>query len=408
MNKKIFNIGRLFSFALLAALTLTACEKDDESNPTFHKNTTGFTVNTPANAQNNTYDLLSAARSGGSLTITCSQPDYGGVPYVVNYHTQVALDQSFADFVELETPSTKAAIKLDAAELNQAVIDLYVKAHPDDVFPNTAMPLYLRVRAELVNIANTVLDEVMSTNVVTLPSVLATDAPKAIEVPTELYIVGSSIGNGDDKGYWSYWKKLATVYGAANEFFTIAYFPAGGEFKWGEAEGDWRGYGRVTEFNDAANAGISGEGESNITVANEGWYTIHIVTEAGANAVKYTFNFYPAAAYVIGAAAGGDWTDGNADWAMTPGSDGIWTSPEFTGSGELRAYIKLPDIDWWRTEFTLYKGTDLYFRDFDIPSNWKENAGDKGGKADPENYSVQCGNGQKLYVNFSTNTGEVK
>ena len=29
MNKKIFNIGRLFSILAVMALTLTACEKDD-------------------------------------------------------------------------------------------------------------------------------------------------------------------------------------------------------------------------------------------------------------------------------------------------------------------------------------------------------------------------------------------
>jgi len=157
MNKNIFNIGRILSFVALAAVMLSACQKDDESNPTLQKNTTGFTVNAPANAQNNTYDLQSAE----GLTITCSQPDFNGVPYVVNYHTQVALDQSFSNFIELETPSTSAAIKIDAAELNQAIIDLFIAAHPDDAFPNTAMPIYLRVRAELVTIANTLPPEVL-------------------------------------------------------------------------------------------------------------------------------------------------------------------------------------------------------------------------------------------------------
>lgn len=407
--KKIINIGRMFSFVALAALVFTACEKDDESNPTLHKNTTGFTVNTPANAQNNTYDLLSASRAGGGLTITVSQPDYDGVPYVVTYHTQAAIDPSFADFIELETPSNKAAIKLDAAELNQAVIDLYLNANPDDVFPNTAMPVYLRVRAELVNIANTVLDEVMSTNYITLPSVLATEAPKEITLPEKLFIVGATVGNGDDRGYWSYWKPMAGVYGTPGEFFTIVYASAtGSSFKWGEAENDWRGYANIDNFDDQANANISEDGDGNFVIGNEGWYTIHVVTEAGANAVKYNFTIYPAAAYVIGAGAADDWTDSNADWAMEPGSDGIWVSPTFTGGGELRAYIKVPGYDWWKTEFTLYKGSELYFRDFDIPNNWAENAADKGNKPDPENYSVAVSAGTKLYVNFSDNTGEVK
>lgn len=403
MNKNIFNIGRILSFVALAAVMLTACQKDDESNPTLQKNTTGFTVNVPANAQNNTYDLQSAE----GITFTCSQPDFNGVPYVVSYHTQVALDQSFSNYIELETPSTNAAIKIDAAELNQAMIDLFIAAHPDDAFPNTAMPIYLRVRAELVTIANTVLQEVMSTNVIQLPSVLAIDAPKAIELPTKLYVVGSTIGNGDDRGYWAYWKPMAGVYGTPGEFFTIIYANAGDSFKWGEAEQDWRGYANVDKIEDKANANISTNDDGNIVIGNEGWYTLYVVAEVGANAVKYTFTFHPAAAYVIGNGTG-DWTDSNPDWEMKPGSDGKWVSPAFTAGGEMRAYIKVPGYDWWKTEFTLYKGKELYFRDFDIPANWAENAGDKGNKPDPENYSVAVSAGQKLYVNFSDNTGEVK
>jgi hypothetical protein len=74
-------------------------------------------------------------------------------------------------------------------------------------------------------------------------------------------------------------------------------------------------------------------------------------------------------------------------------------SPAFAGGGELRAYIKIPGIDWWRTEYTIYKGA-CYWRANDIPSNWATNVGAE--------YSVQVSAGQKLYVNFDTNTAEVK
>jgi hypothetical protein len=84
---------------------------------------------------------------------------------------------------------------------------------------------------------------------------------------------------------------------------------------------------------------------------------------------------------------------------VAPNGDGTWESPTFTASGELRAYIKVPGRDWWKTEFTLFNG-DLFFRTANIVNNWAEDVG-------PE-YSVACSEGQKLYVNFSTNTGEVK
>ncbi len=76
---------------------------------------------------------------------------------------------------------------------------------------------------------------------------------------------------------------------------------------------------------------------------------------------NYTLNVYPGKAYIIGASAGGNWDDEAADWAMTPPADqtGEWVSPAFGGDGELRAYIKIPELDWWRTEFTIYQGRGI-------------------------------------------------
>ena len=76
-----------------------------------------------------------------------------------------------------------------------------------------------------------------------------------------------------------------------------------------------------------------------------------------------------------------------------------WVSPAFSSAEEMRAYIKVPGRDWWRTEFTLHKGA-LYFRTVNIPSNWATDVG--------SDYSVSVTAGQKLYVDFDKNTGEVK
>ena len=395
MNNKLFNIGRCFSFLALIAFTLTACEKDDKSNPTFVPTSPSFTLNVPENATNNTYDLVSA----NSLELTCQQPNYNGVPYVVNYHVQVALDESFDVSKELETSYTTAKMKVDAYELNNAMIDLYHEIHGNVDYPKEARPLYIRLRANVVNMANTELDNAYS-NIISLPSVLATFKAPDIEFPKSCYIVGSSIGDGDTKGYWSYWKKMAPVYGGEGEFYTIIYVPDGGQFKWGEAENDWRGFDRVKKFDDQANAGVhEASGDGNIQFDNGGWYTLHVETALGSSDIEWTFHIYPAEAYVIGNATGG-WTEGDANWKMTaPAGDGTWESPAFAAAGELRAYIKVPGRDWWKTEFTLYNG-DLYFREVNIPNNWAEDVG--------ADYSVACSAGQKLYVKFSVNTGEVK
>ena len=65
---------------------MTSCETDRDSNPTLDvsKAQEGFHLNVPANAVNNTYDLL----AGEKLWITAEQPNYGGLPYMTRYFVQ--------------------------------------------------------------------------------------------------------------------------------------------------------------------------------------------------------------------------------------------------------------------------------------------------------------------------------
>jgi hypothetical protein len=90
---------------------------------------------------------------------------------------------------------------------------------------------------------------------------------------------------------------------------------------------------------------------------------------------------------------------------MTPpdGKDGNWTFSDFTGSGEMRAYIVVPGVDWWQTEFTILNGNgELVWRDADhnSDSNWKDDVG--------EEYSVSVGPGKTIKVNFDRSTGVVE
>jgi hypothetical protein len=397
MKKKILNIGWLFSMLAMVVFGFASCDEDRDSNPTLDLSHVdeGFVLNVPAYAANNTYDLAAAT----NLTLTTSQPNYGGVPYAVRYYVQVAIDQTFltdttATHKELSTSYTTAKMAVDASELNTAVVALYQAAFPDTDVPST-MPVYIRLRAVIDNTGG--MGQTYS-NIITLPSVKATYvAPKAV-LPDQLYVVGSSIQTA-----WTSWKVVPQVYGLKGNYYTMVFVPAGGSFKWGTFNNDWRGYNRFRNVTDNANAGISEstDGNHNIIVAKGGWYVLHFVGEIVGNNIMYDLNVYPGAAYIIGPAAGGSWTDGDASWALTAPSDqtGQWVSPAFTGAGELRAYIKVPGIDWWRTEYTIYKGA-CYWRTVDIPSNWATNVG--------ADYSVQTVVGQKLYVNFDMNTAEVK
>ena len=376
--------------ALVLPLLFAACSEDRDSNPTLNLShaTDQFTLNMPGNAVNNTYDLINAE----NIILTCNQPNYGGVPYVTRYFAQVAFNENdFATgtFKELMSSSTDASnVAVSASELNDALVDLFKEANPDAAFQSVPRSIAIRLRAIMDATGK---GETFS-NIITLPSVLATYITPPATLPTQIFVVGSSIQDA-----WSSWKPLTPVFGLSGEFFTMVYFPAGGEFKWGLENGDWRGYDRIKTIEDNAGAGISQGDGGNIKVANAGWYVFHFACEIVDNAQQYTLKVEPGVAGIIGACTGGDWSE--TTLFDVPADKSIWESPAFTGSGELRAYVKVPGFDWWRTEFTLYKG-NVYWRVVDIPANWAENVG--------PDYSVSVSAGQKLYVDFDNMTGEVK
>jgi hypothetical protein len=388
---------------LVAPLALVSCETDTDSNPVFHPNEGELVLNTPANAVNNTYDL---ANSEG-IVLTTSQPAYSqDVPLATTYAVQVSLNDIWTNtdeainFQELTSTYTTARMTVDASEINDAMVELYKAAHNDEA-PTAAMPLYMRIRSYVRggNSSQTYYGERVS-NSVMLPSVLASYQAPAITLPTQLYVVGSCVGTA-----WSTWKPMAPVYGLDGEFYTVIYNDGSAQFKWGTYENDWRGYQGFVAVNDNAGAGVADvDGDNhNIGLTNGGWYVVHITSKINGKAIDYTLNIEPARAFVIGQVCGDTWTDSDAAWEMTAptSKDGLWESPAFSVArdGELRAYVKVGSIDWWRTEFTVQSTGNLLYRTTDIQNSWSEATSD---------YATGLQNGQKLYVNFDANTGEIK
>ena len=390
MKKRICNISWLFALLAMVTLGFTACETDNDSNPTLDLSHVGegFTLNTPANAQNNTYDLANAK----SVELTCSQPNYGGMPLMVRYYVQVSLTEDFASSKELATSYPTARMAVDAREINDAMVELFQEANPDTDYPATPRPLYIKLRAVIDGTDN--MGETYS-NVITLPSVLASyQAPEAT-FETQLYVVGQAIGEA-----WSTWKPVPQIYDMPGCYYTVVYVPEGTGFKWGAYEQDWRGYDRIRNWDDVAGADVSASSDGNIVFANGGWYTLFFEAEIVGSSVQYDLHILPAEVYVIGNSMGGNWNVADPTLALQAPADqtGDWVSPAFTGSGELRAYVNVPGYDWWRTEFTLHNG-EVYWRDVNIIDSWSELGSD---------YAVQVSPGQCLYVNFDSNTGEVR
>ena len=384
--------------ALVLPLLFTSCDEDRDSNPTLDLShlAEGFVLNTPALAENNTYDPYYAK----NLVLTCSQPNYGGVPYPVKYYAQVSINPAFVSdptvaHKELATyAENPSSLDFDAYEVNKAIVSLFRAANPDANLPDE-MPVYIRLRAVIGGALNQTLGETYS-NVITLPSVKAT-IPDA-RFTENLFLIGSSIQTP-----WESWKPIPQVFDKKGEYYGIIYVPAGGEFNWGTEINDKLGINQIKEINDVAGAGITAGDDQNLKVANAGWYTLHFMGEISKDKknINWTLTVYKTQVCLIGACIGqSNW--GFADEnALTPPDDpsGDWVSPAFTAGSELRVAVKVGDNDWWRTEFTILKG-DVFWRKQSVNDGWKKDVG--------SDYSVSTTPGKKLYVNFDTNKAEVK
>ncbi len=384
--------------ALVLPLLFTSCDEDRDSNPTLDLShlAEGFVLNTPALAENNTYDPYYAK----NLVLTCSQPNYGGVPYPVKYYAQVSINPAFVSdptvtHKELATyAENPSSLDFDAYEVNKAIVSLFRAANPDANLPDE-MPVYIRLRAVIGGALNQTLGETYS-NVITLPSVKAT-IPDA-KFTDNLFLIGSSIQTP-----WESWKPIPQVQGLDGEYYGIIYVPAGGEFNWGSEINDKLGINQIKEINDVAGAGITAGDDQNLKVANAGWYTLHFKGKISKDKknINWTLTVYKTQVCLIGGCIGQSAWGFADENALTPpdNQNGEWISPAFTASSELRVSVKVGDIEWWRTEFTIYKG-DVFWRIKDMAKGWEDNVG--------KEYSVKPGVGTKLYVNFDTNKAEVK
>lgn len=384
--------------ALVLPLLFTSCDEDRDSNPTLDLShlAEGFVLNTPALAEYNTYDPYYAK----NLVLTCSQPNYGGVPYPVKYYAQVSIDPAFVSdptvtHKELATyAENPSSLDFDAYEVNKAIVSLFRAANPNANLPDE-MPVYIRLRAVIGGALNQTLGETYS-NVITLPSVKAT-IPDA-KFTDNLFLIGSSIQTP-----WESWKPIPQVEGLDGNYYGIIYVPAGGEFKFATEINDELGYNQIKEIVDEAGAGISAGDNQKIKVANAGWYTLHFkgtISKDKKN-INWTLTVYKTQVCLIGGCIGQSTWGFADDTALTPPDDpnGEWVSPAFTASTELRVSVKVGSINWYNTEFTVHKG-DVFWRMKNMPNNWAETMG--------SDYSVSTAPGKKLYVNFDTNKAEVK
>lgn len=174
MNITMKKINILASL-LLGGLLFSACDSDRDDNPTLVM-PTGFELYAPADAENNTLDLLNSS----TVDFTANQPDFGGFPVATTYTLQISLDSVFTDadeatgttqnYADPSTTFTQPTMSVKASELNESMINLYETIKNTGSYDNAVRPLYVRCKANI----STVKGSDVYSNVVELPNVLAT------------------------------------------------------------------------------------------------------------------------------------------------------------------------------------------------------------------------------------------
>ena len=199
------------------------------------------------------------------------------------------------------------------------------------------------------------------------------------EVKPDLYMTGDKYGWGNT------WLPMVPCYGSNEDFWTIIYLHEGEMFKFAPQAGWGDDFGGQAEINDVAGANITVDGSNNLVCGKAGWYLLYIN-----NGSSRKFNVLPADVYLMGNTAG-EWNINPEHKFTVPATeDGQFVSPTFVADGELRMCVNIDGFDWWKTEFIIADGKIDY----------RGRGGDQA--------RLNVGAGQKAYLNFTANTGEVK
>ena len=383
---------------ICAVCFFTACSDDNDENPVV-KSPTTFHLNTPALAANGIYDLTHSK----SIELTCSQPDYG-YPAVTRYTVEVATSADMSDARALSGSYTTAKIEVDAAELASTLTELYLaKGMSEHQFPLTA-PVYIRVKAVQTTADNKEIEgTAITSNTIELSKVYFAFSLPPVTVPEKLYLVGSF-----NKWSWDNALEMIPVNGSPNIFWHLVYLDGEGNSAGVKFNSDkvWNknaaGFEKITINPASDNAADIINANGNIGSSKPGWYLMIVECTVVGRDIKYNVTFNKPNVYLQGvctAAGGWDLIPDNL-FSVPATADGEFVSPAIgnavsggpSGSDTgVRICVKIPNADWWKSEFIVYDKKIAY----------RGNGGDQTPR-------VAGAVGQKVYLNFTKETGEIK
>lgn len=382
------NIIKSALLVVMSLTLMTACSDDNDSNPTI-QSPTEFKLNTPA-LENTPIDLANSSK----IILTCSQPNYGYTASV-QYTVQVATTPDMSDAQEISETSSSAKVEVNASLLASTLTNIFVeKGKTEADFPMD-VKAYFRLKANIVTSNGNVVEgtEILS-NVVSLNKIHLLFSLPPVNLPSHLYVVGSFCD-------WDWAKSfdMVQVYGTDNTFWRLVYIDDSGIKLNSAAEwnGSEVGYAGITVSGDCKDDIIDNGG--NIASKNPGWYLVIVTTSVVNREIHYDVQFNKPTIWLIGPAAGStDYAEEAEGWSFTVPTtkDGDFVSPAFAGSvpggdGDgVRMYVKIPGHDWWHSEFVVLSDKIAY----------RATGGDQD--------RVAGSAGQKVYLNFSKGTGEIK
>ena len=375
---------------MMGMVMFAACSDDHDDNPTI-TTPTEFVLNTPAIASNN-IDLAHSS----TLQLTCSQPNYG-FPAATKYNVQISLKEDMSDCATIDQNFYSAKADVDASLLAATLTNLELNAGKTEADFPMDIPVYVRMRAVMTTETG---DEIKGTdilsNVVTLSNVHLLYSLAPVTVPAHLYVVGNFCGWD-----WGNSFEFIPVYDHPEMYWRMVWIDESGvkintDKAW---DGNEKGYADITVDGELKDKISSNEG--NISSTTPGWYLMIVTATVEGRDIKYNVQFNEPNVWLTGSCIGdpafGELNEAGKFEVPTT-QDGDFVSPAITdacpggddGDG-VRVYVKIPNNEWWHSEFLL-EGDQISYRG-------------TGGDQKPR---LACAVGQKMYLNFSTGKGSLK
>jgi hypothetical protein len=400
----------ILTLLLGGALIFTACEADRDDNPTLNLTQTQqpISLNTPVFASG-TYDL----ENTDTIQLACTAPAYG-FPATVTYVIQVSLDENMNKPNNLATTYSYNKMSVPAKEVAIATTKQMMdkQGKKQDDFP-VQTPIYLRIFAYIDGVKGS---ETYS-NVIKLNQVKTKFALPDVEMPEALFVNGKFTGNDWEKAV-----PTTPVHSNTNTHWRICWVDESGILTSPTKSVANYADDYITTTYSCKTNGFSVDADGKITATTPGWYLM-LVTGTVDNekrTMQLAFDFSEPEVWLIGTSIvnpevgifGKDdpdegivsncWDEGAlrsefaeyVKFSVPTEMNGVFVSPPLTsavdGDGGTRAYVKVKNYEWWKSEMFVFNGKIVY----------------RGAGGDQER--VNGAVGKRVYFKFSDDTGKLK